>query len=84
MKILKSVFYSAKTRARVLIYSQSNIVCKSGSSLNVKEQLQVGRKWNSADMGFTSFFIDKDSKVNIGNMKIFYGCRLVIKKNAIF
>lgn len=84
MKILESCFYSIKTHSRVLVYSQSTMLCKRGSLLNVKEQLQIGKKWNKADRGFTSFFVDKNSKVCIGNVKIFCGCRIVIKKNAVF
>lgn len=84
MNFAKSLLYSIIIKSKVIIFSKSSFICKSINNLSVKTQLQIGKKWNKTDKFYTGVYIGKNAKVLINNLKIFNGCRITIKDNAVF
>ena len=83
MRILKSLFYSIRTKSKVIIYSKADL-CSKSSNIKIDNYLQVGKKWHRSEKNYTSFTINKNAKVEIGKMTLFSGCKVTIKKDATF
>lgn len=83
IKVIATLCYLIKYKKKVIIYRHSNIHMKKNSKIKVAEIIHIGKKWNPCDRQYTSVCIAENAILETKKLRIYDGCKITIKKNAV-